>query len=138
MTEDAKYAYLAYAVSLKLGEWVHWAPGYFINCANAAADFAVSYDWLYNAYVKLLGEEAVETLATILYSQALTHGYRSVTGEFCKFPRELGFGDSWNTRTDSWNAICSSGMIIASMAIMEYAGEDALNCADELSYLVGN
>lgn len=138
MTEDAKYAYLAYAVSLKLGEWVHWAPGYFINCANAAADFAVSYDWLYNAYVELLGEESVETLATILYSQALTHGYRSVTGEFCKFPRELGYGDSWNTRTDSWNAICASGMIIASMAIMEYAGEDALNCADELSYLVGN
>lgn len=138
MTEDAKYAYLAYAVSVKLGEWVHWAPGYFINCANAASDFAVSYDWLYNAYVELLGEESVETLATILYNQALAHGYRSVTGEFCKFPRELGYGDSWDARTDSWNAICASGMIIASMAIMEYAGEEALGCADELSYLVGN
>ncbi len=138
MTEDAKYVYLAYAVSLKLGEWVHWAPGYFINCANAASDFAVSYDWLYNAYVELLGEESVETLASILYNQALVHAYRSVIGEFCKFPRESGYGDSWNTRTDSWNAICSSGIIIASMAIMEYTGEDALNCADEISYLIGN
>ena len=138
MTGDDKYVYLAYAVSVTLGEWVHWAPGYFINCANAASDFAVSYDWLYNAYVELLGEDAVEELASILYNQALVHAYNSVIGEFCKFPRTAGYGDSWNTRTDSWNAICSSGLIIASMAIMEFTGEEALNCSDEISYLVGN
>ena len=138
MTGDAKYVYLAYAVSVALGEWVHWAPGYFINCANAASDFAVSYDWLYNAYVELLGEESVQTLAAIIYNQALVHGYNSVIGEFCKFPRTAGYGDSWNTRTDSWNAVCASGIIIASMAIMEYTGEGALDCADEVSYLVGN
>ncbi len=138
MTNDNKYVYLAYAVSVTLGEWVHWAPGYFINCANAASDFAVSYDWLYNAYVELLGEESVQTLASIIYNQALVHGYNSVIGEFCKFPRTSGYGDSWNTRTDSWNAVCASGLIIASMAIMEYTGEEALNCYAEVSYLVGN
>ena len=138
MTGDTKYVYLAYAVSIALGEWVHWAPGYFINCANAASDFAVSYDWLYNAYVELLGADSVKTLATIIYNQALVHGYNSVTGEFCKFPRGSGHGDKWSTRTDSWNAICSSGMIIASMAIMEFTGEDNLNCADQVAYLVGN
>jgi hypothetical protein len=138
MTGDSKYVYLAYAVSVTLGEWVHWAPGYFINCANAASDFAVSYDWLYNAYVTLLGEESVQTLATILYNQAIVHAYNSVTGEFCKFPRTAGYGDSWNTRTDSWNAICSSGLIIASMAIMEFTGADALNCSEKVSYVVGN
>ena len=138
MTRDSKYVYLAYAISVKLGEWVHWAPGYFINCANAASDFAVSYDWLYNAYVELLGEDAVEELAAIIYNQALVHAYNSVIGEFCKFPRTAGYGDSWNTRTDSWNAICSSGIIIASMAIMEFTGEEDLNCSAQVSYLVGN
>ena len=138
MTGDDKYVYLAYAVSVKLGEWVHWAPGYFINCANAASDFAVSYDWLYNAYVELIGEAAVQELASILYTQSLSHAYNSVIGEFCKFPRTFGYGDSWNTRTDSWNAVCASGIIIASMAIMEYTGAEALNCSSEISYLVGN
>lgn len=138
VTGKNEYVYLAYAISMKLGEWVHWAPGYFINCANAASDFAVSYDWLYNAYVTLLGEESVEALASILYNQAIVHAYNSVIGEFCKFPRTAGYGDSWNTRTDSWNAICSSGLIIASMAIMEFTGAEALNCADQVSYLVGN
>ncbi len=138
VTGNNDYVYLAYAISMKLGEWVHWAPGYFVNCANAASDFAVSYDWLYNAYVKLLGEESVQALASILYNQAIVHGYNSVIGEFCKFPRTAGYGDSWSTRTDSWNAICSSGLIIASMAIMEFTGADALNCADKVSYLVGN
>ena len=138
MTGDEKYVYLAYAVSVTLGEWVHWAPGYFINCANAASDFAVSYDWLYNAYVEYIGEEAVEELASIIYNQAIVHAYNSIMGEFCKFPRTEGYGDTWSTRTDSWNAICSSGMIIASMAIMEYTGEDALNCSAQVSYLVGN
>ena len=138
MTGDSKYVYLAYAISVTLGEWVHWAPGYFINCANAASDFAVSYDWLYNAYVELLGEESVQQLASIIYNQAIVHAYNSIMGEFCKFPRTEGYGDTWSTRTDSWNAICSSGIVIASMAIMEYTGEEALNCSAQVSYLVGN
>lgn len=133
MTGDTKYVKLAYAVSLALGEWVHWGPGYFVNTANAANDFAVSYDWLYNAYVEIYGEDAVETLAAILYDKALLHGYNSSVGEFCKFPRTAGYGDRYTTRTDSWNAICSAGMIVASMAII---GTDAYN--ENVTYLLGN
>ncbi len=133
ITKDTKYVKLAYAISLALGEWVHWAPGYFVNTANAANDFAVSYDWLYNAYKDIYGDEAVQTLAQILYDKALYHGYNSTVGEFCQFPRTAGYGDKYTTRTDSWNAICSAGMIVASMAIM---GTEAYN--DNVTYLLGN
>ncbi len=135
VTGDDKYVQLAYAVSLALGEWNHWAPGYFINCATAANNFAVAYDWLYNAYVELYGEQAVEALAEILYTKALTHGYNSVTGAFCKFPRTAGYGDQFINRADYWNAIGTAGMVIGTMAIMDsqvYAANKT-----QLDYLVG-
>ncbi|MBQ8689506.1 MAG: hypothetical protein IJ515_03995 [Clostridia bacterium] len=136
ITGDDKYAELAYEVSLVLGTWVHWGPGYFVNCANAVNNFAVAYDWLYNAYVEIYGESSVETLAQIIYDKGLVHGYNSSIGNFCKFPRTSGHGDVYNTRSDYWNAIGTAGMVIGSLAIV---GTDVYaENSEELAYLVGN
>ena len=53
ITRDTKYLGLMYDMALRLGEWPHWGPGHFLNCADATAPFAVFYDLTYNAYVDL-------------------------------------------------------------------------------------
>ena len=133
VTGDENYAKLAYDMSLVFGEWLHWAPGYMVNCATATANFAVSYDWLYNAYLALYGEDGVAALADIIYNKGLIHGYNASAGIACEFARPSGTGDHYTTRTDSWNAVCASGMIIGSLAIME--NEQYRETTD---YLIGN
>lgn len=148
VTREAKYAELAYDIMLALGEWTHWGPGYMANCANAASSYAIAFDWLYNYIKENKGEAAISDLAYILYDKAIKHGVASSKGSFCQFPRTSGYGDKYTDRTDSFNAICSSGMIIASLAL---ANENIVFSADEaeqansltaaktdIKYLLGN
>ena len=139
LTGDDKYLDLAYAMADTIADWTHWAPGFFVNCATGAANFAIAYDWLYNAWVERFGIEAVDALADALYEKALYHGFNSISGEFCKFPRGEGYGDRFTDRTDSWNAIGASGMIIGAMAIMDRVVVDgAVTAEGELiNYVVG-
>ena len=139
ITEDAKYLDLAYAMANTIAAWTHWAPGYFINCATGAANFAIAYDWLYNAWVAKFGAEGVDTLADAIYEKALYHGYNSISGEFCKFPRGEGYGDRFTDRTDSWNAIGTAGMVIGAMAIMDRVVENGSVTAEGelINYVVG-
>lgn len=161
VTRESKYADLAYDIMMALGNWSHWGPGYMANCANAAASYAIAYDWLYR-YIKAdetKGDEALGKLAYFLYDKAIYHGVASSKGSFCLFPRTSGYGDHYTTRTDSYNAICSSGMIIASLAIMgenitfyqlnketdelelvddQTQAEKAAQAYADLCYLVGN
>ena len=148
VTGDANYAELAYDIMLALGEWTHWGPGYMVNCANAASSYAIAFDWLYNYVKENKGESAIEALAYILYDKAIKHGVASSMGSFCQFPRTSGFGDKYVDRTDSFNAICSSGMIIASLALANEniafegeADEQANQLAaakTDIKYLIGN
>ena len=133
VTRDAKYAELAYDIMLALGEWIHWGPGYMVNCATATGNYAIAYDWLYNYIKGEYGEEAVGGLAATIYARGVSQGVSASKGEFCRFPRTSGMGDKYVTRTDSYNAICSSGMIIGALAIM---GESAYTA--DACYLIGN
>ncbi len=133
VTGDVNYAKLAYDMSLVIGDWLHWGPGYMVNCATATANFAVAYDWLYNIYFELYGQDGVDALAAIIYNKGIIHGYNASAGIACEFARPSGTGDHYITRTDSWNATCASGMIIGSLAIME--NEQYRETTD---YLIGN
>lgn len=148
ITREDKYAALAYDIMLALGEWGHWGPGYMVNCATAAGNYAIAFDWLYN-YVKTeKGEDAIANLAFILYDKAIKHGTAASKGDFCSFPRVSGIGDKYVDRTDSYNAICSSGMIIASLAIanenisFSTDGSTQANslavARENMKYLIGN
>ena len=137
VTRNDKYALLAYDYTIAFNEWKHWAPGYFVNCATAAQNIAISYDWLYNAYVRL--EKDVDAIAQMIYDKAITQGYNSVTGEFCDYPRSEGYGDQYNTRADSWNSIGTAGMVIASLVVMDYADRVGnYDYMQKMFYLVGN
>lgn len=139
LTEDGKYLDLAYAMAATIADWTHWAPGFFVNCATGAANFAIAYDWLYNAWVERFGIDAVDVLADAIYSKALYHGYNSISGEICEFIRDSGTGDRFINRTDSWNAIGTAGMVIGAMAIMDRVMQDgAVTAEGELiHYVVG-
>ena len=130
----AKYAELAIDIMEALGEWVHWGPGYMINCANATGSFAIAYDWLYNYIAaKDNGAQLLAQFANTIYTKGVSQGVNSSKGEFCRFPRTSGYGDQYVTRTDSYNAISASGMILGALAIMNV--EDYTDAA---CYLVGN
>ncbi|MBQ4071537.1 MAG: hypothetical protein IJD51_03905 [Clostridia bacterium] len=143
ITRDERYAALAYDMMVVIGEWVHWGPGYMPNCATATGNFAIAYDWLYNVIKANAGDTAVAELATVIYEKGLSQAIRSSMGEFCNFPRTSGYGDHYITRTDSYNAICTSGMLIGALAIMGEEGYAYVESADNtdydsICYLVGN
>ena len=133
VTASENYARLAYDLSVALGEWLHWGPGYMINCATATGNFAVAFDWLYNFYLAEYGQDAVDNLASILYNKGVKHGYNSSKGNNCEFARVQGEGDVYTTLNTSWNAVCSSGMIIGALALVGYD-----EYSEASAYLIGN
>jgi len=132
VTREAKYADLAYDISIALGQWTHWGPGSVENCATATANFAIAYDWLYNYYSADANKD-IAALAGILYEKGVKHGYNSSAGNSCLFPRSMGGGDVYNTSNTYLNALCSSGMIVGALALADYYEYDAAT-----SYLIGN
>lgn len=132
-TRDVKYAQLAYDWSLALGEWVHWGPAYFTDCAEAAYAFSVGYDWLYNIYKELYGQDGVDAIARIIFENGVHEGYISSSGKTCEHARSKGDESRYSTLTTNVNAVCSSAMVTACLAIMDYD-----EYAEERNYLLGN
>lgn len=124
ITGESKYATLAYEIISSLATWNHWAPAYFLDCAEATANIAIAYDWLYNAWNTL--EHDVKSVETIIYKNGLASGYNYTTG--VEFNEEVlsnqGIYNVYNAATDSWNVIGTSAMAITSFALL---GTDYLN-----------
>lgn len=126
MTGNLNYARAAYDFSLALGEWNHWGASHFLNCADAAAPFSISYDWLYNAYKELeaKGEKSkfdgevyrTEKLAEIIFTHAIIPGYIQSNGINCPWPGSVE--SRYATTTNNWNAVCTSGMVASALAIL--------------------
>ena len=147
LTEDTKYLELSYEVAMYLGDWNHWGPGYFVNCADAASDFAIYYDWTYQGYVKLAQEKKrieggnynVSTLAQILANQGVHEGYLSAE-DSCdhiseKAPDINGSkAYSYLGRNDYWSAVSVSGMTLASLAVLD--GNVSAVFTDEAKYVL--
>ena len=139
MTGNLNYARLAYDWSVALGEWSHWGPGYFTHCAEVTSAYAIAYDWLYNAYKALALDTNV--LARAIYNLGVHDGYVASSGKVCEHPRTLGDNYSvYNTKGDSSNAVGTAGMIIGSLAILDYvSGENVpADALYETKYLIGN
>ncbi len=133
VTRDVKYAQLAYDWSLALGEWAHWGPAYFVDCAEATYAFSVGYDWLYNIYKELYGQDGVDAIAGIIFENGVHEGYISSSGKTCEHARSLGDESRYSTLTTNVNAVCSSAMVTACLAIM-----DRDEYSEERNYLLGN
>jgi len=133
LTGDTKYLEVAYELAINLGKWDHWGPGNFIDCADAASQFAIYYDWTYQGY-KALGESGVTrydgteydvtALAEILARQGVHEGYLSSIKNACDHPSSVvrldnQDGFSYSKRKTSWSAACVSGMTMAALAIFD-------------------
>ena len=141
ITGDEKYARFAYDWASAIGDFDHWGPGYFGDCAKITAALAISYDWLYNAY-KALGKNT-DALASDIYNLGVHDGYIISTGGVNEHPRSAGDLPAYNNATDHNNAVGAAGMIIGSLAILDYVDNenipsDEANAFYETKYLVGN
>lgn len=138
ITDDSKYAQFAYDIATELASWQHWGPGYMIDCAEAVANFAIGYDWLYNEY-KELGYDT-EALALAIYELGVHDGYVASSGKVVEHARGLGDLSVYNTKTDSTNAIGTSGMMIGALAILDFIGSENApeKASEETLYLIGN
>lgn len=132
MTENLNYARAAYDYMLALGEWNHWGPAHFLNCADTAAPFAIAYDWLYNAFEALSnrGEYSKfdgtkyknikvdrKVLADILFTHVIIPGYVQSNNLNCPWPGSVE--SRYSTKTSNWNAVCASGVIISALVLLE-------------------
>ena len=143
LTKDVKYLKLCYEIAIKLGEWTHWGPGHFLNCADSSNDFALYFDWTYNGYVELAnsGETRpdgspydVRELAEILARQGVHEGYLSTNGIVEHLSPPVGAGGaSYSARTNNWAAVCVGGMTIASLAIL---GDVDQSYVDEAKFIL--
>ena len=124
VTGDDKYAVLAYELYSSIASWTHWVPAYFLDCAEATANVAIAYDWLYNVW-QTLGYNLKE-VESVIYNKGLLTGYNYTNN--IEFNESLlsnqGIFSVYNTATDSWNVMGTSAMAIASLALL---GTDYLN-----------
>ena len=117
ITRDEKYLAFAYDWMVALCSWQHWGPGHYLNCANTARPLATAYDWLYNDFVRVYGQDAVDALAERIYENAVHEAVVTLTGNPAEHYR---YGDSsryW-AHVGNWNSCGASGMLIASLAVM--------------------
>ncbi len=147
VTRDIKYAKLAYDRALCFGEWEHWGPGHFLNCAVPSNSFAISLDWLYNTYSELYKTEPhydVRVLEDILYEKGVKMGYLASLERWCPFPSERQGGLKnngafvYHKKINNWNAVCTAGMTVAALATItrpEYRLESASLISDGIENL---
>ncbi len=145
LTKNYNYLKAAYEIAIVIGdEWTHWGPGHFLNCADGSAEYALFFDWAYNGYVELNAQSAyrpngetyeVDKLAEILARQGVHEGYISCNQwptEHLSTPVGAG-GALYNDRDNNWNAVCTSGMVMASLAIL---GENIGTYKDEAIFVI--
>lgn len=122
ITRDDKFALLAYDYAIAIGGWEHWGPGHFLNCADAAGPYATAYDWLYPAWVEL-GLD-VEKIEEIIFTHAVIPGYYSRSANtipegWMRYISGVLTKSGWGFNgTNNWNAVCSAGMVTASLALV--------------------
>ena len=134
VTGNADFARICYDWIVALGEWEHWGPGHFLNCADATYPVAMAYDWLYNDFIDIGLDPSV--IADIIFEKGVHMGYLHAIDQPCPYPSEKqGGAYNWGYRfhPNNWNSVCSAGMITAALAIMH---DDRY--AEECKYLIEN
>ena len=126
MTGNLNYARAAYDFMIYLGEWNHWGPDHFLNCADTAAPFAIAYDWLYDAFVQLNSKGEIaksdgavydkSKLATILFTHVIIPGYVQSNNLACPWPGSAN--SRYATKTSNWNAVCVSGVVMSALMLL--------------------
>jgi len=117
ITQDTKYATLAYEMAVSFGEWEHWGPASIYTFSKTVTAYALAYDWLYDAWTAL--ECDVAKVETALHDKGIYQGYNNSTG-ICAFTPSIQdyLNPYYNTTTSSENVVGTSGVLIASLALL--------------------
>lgn len=117
LTRNEDYARLAYDYAIAMGGWEHWGPGHFLNCADASSPYATAYDWLYGVWTKLgLDVGAIEE---IIFTHSILPAYYSIHDNGCPwYDPKVASGWSFKSSSNNWNAVCSEGVTVASLALV--------------------
>ena len=120
ITRKEVYGYLAYEAAVKMAGWTHWGQGHFLNCADAAAPYALAYDWMYNQWQEWGLDVGV--IEDAIYRLGVYHGaiVSAVEGtRRCEINnRRQGTSAYYTTMVNNWNAVCTSGMVTAALSII--------------------
>lgn len=143
ITRDINYAKLAYQYAYYMGQWEHWGPSHYLNCADASFPYAIAYDWLYQAWTELANDGATYTttaseqktidvgvieeiifthsIVPAMYSASYEYGVNNGNSGSLNLPwvsYKVGVG-GYNvfTRDNNWSAVCTAGVIVSALAI---------------------
>lgn len=131
ITRDEKYARCAFDFLIAMGEWVHWGPGHYLDCADGGGYMAIAYDLLYDKFEELEGQEpdrykdANLRIAKIFQKHVMLTAMDTIN-KVCRFDRKQG-NVYYNTMTNNWNAVCTAGVANVALAIMEYNYEEGFD-----------
>lgn len=139
VTRDIKYATLALNYANALSQWQHWGVGHFLNCADTSYSMALAYDWCYdiwgsiNSTYRTNVRNALFTkgvmsgvLSSYRYNVAVNEDITNssvlcpwynpnISTESSLSAKQGGF--VYQNRDNNWAAVCSSGMILAALAL---------------------
>lgn len=143
MTGAQKYANAFYALATELAKWPGWGEGHFLNVADAGVRYALGFDWIYHAFDNDTAKR--DELAKILYDRVVVMGYWS-SYRFSEHNAKEAFKHmyisssrkgNWNfdTRTNNWNSVCTSGIVLSALALLEYRSMRD-TCAGTISALI--
>ena len=128
ITREEKYALLAYEIAAELAAWTHWGDDYFLDTANAVTPYALTYDWLYNVWTEK--ELDLTLIETALYEKGILQGYNASNGMKSDNPRAQESMRNYTEMDSYWNAVCTSSMAIASLALL--GAEDRATAEERL------
>ena len=130
ITKDQKYATLALNYALALSNWQHWGVGHFLNCADTSYSMALAYDWCYDIW-GTINSTGRTTVRNALFTKGVMSGvlssyrYNIPLGQtpksevLCPWYNPVLYqgGFVYQDRDNNWAAVCSSGMILAALAL---------------------
>lgn len=114
LTGEQKYADRAWIDLKAVSEFSSWHPGHALDVGEMASGVAIGYDWMYDAFTpeqRTVIEKGVYNNCFYDYNILYTSGNGSMS--------QLAIGDS------NWNNICSGGVSLASVAMLDVYPEIA-------------
>ena len=108
LTGDKKYADRAWTDLKAVSEFPNWHPGHALDVGEMASGIAVGYDWMYDAFTpeqRAVIEKGIYNNCFYDYNILYSTGRGAMS--------QLAIGDS------NWNNICSGGVSLAAIAMMD-------------------
>ncbi len=93
----------------------NWHVGHFLNAASHMAGVAIAYDWMFDAWTP----EQKTTIEEALYDCGIEDSITAYYGatDYLSPPMGVWHRSGWWSQGNNWNAVCNSGVVLASAAM---------------------